>query len=597
MLARAGQPEPARKRSVMPEAPTKVEPAIRARQESASGGAVAGPAAAAGSAGTGSAAAAAAEPSAATPATASPWSPLRLPLFRWLWIATVASNIGTWLQNVGASWMMTSLTTSTTLVAMVQAATSLPSFLLALPAGALADVIDRRRLLLVTQGWMAAAAAALGVLTLAGLISPWSLLAFTFLLGLGNAANNPAWQAIIPELVPRPELPGAIALGSIGFNVARAAGPALGGLIVATAGPGWTFMLNAVSFLGVMAVLYAWRRPEEETVLPGERILGAMRTGVRYVRHSPEVLAPIARGSTFIFCASSLWALLPVVARGLHRGAAGYGLLLTALGVGAVAGAMVLPRLRRYASTDLVVAAATLAFAAATLALALLHDFPLLLAMLLLAGGGWLSLLSSLNVAVQTAVPSWVRARALSVYMLIFFGGLAAGSALWGALAERLGVVPALCLSAAGQALGLLATHRLHLRSGEGLNLAPSRQMPAPIVAYDLEPDRGPVLVTVDYQVRPEEAAEFALAMRDVRRIRLRDGAMEWGLFADAAVPGRYTEVFLVKSWLEHLRQHERATVADRDLVEQARRYHVGGDRPAVRHLISEPLRKRPDHS
>ncbi|HVR11548.1 MAG TPA: MFS transporter, partial [Thermoanaerobaculia bacterium] len=412
----------------MPEAPTKVEPAIRARQESASGGAVAGPAAAAGSAGTGSAAAAAAEPAAATPATASPWSPLRLPLFRWLWIATVASNIGTWLQNVGASWMMTSLTTSTTLVAMVQAATSLPSFLLALPAGALADVIDRRRLLLVTQGWMAAAAAALGVLTLAGLISPWSLLAFTFLLGLGNAANNPAWQAIIPELVPRPELPGAIALGSIGFNVARAAGPALGGLIVATAGPGWTFMLNAVSFLGVMAVLYAWRRPEEETVLPGERILGAMRTGVRYVRHSPEVLAPIARGSTFIFCASSLWALLPVVARGLHRGAAGYGLLLTALGVGAVAGAMVLPRLRRYASTDLVVAAATLAFAAATLALALLHDFPLLLAMLLLAGGGWLSLLSSLNVAVQTAVPSWVRARALSVYMLIFFGGLAAGS-------------------------------------------------------------------------------------------------------------------------------------------------------------------------
>jgi MFS family permease len=569
----------------MPEAPAKID--VQGRQEAPSGGAAtAEPPAASG---------AIAEPPAAATAAgaaASPWSPLRQSLFRWLWIATVASNVGTWLQNVGASWMMTSLTTSTTLVALVQAATSLPSFLLALPAGALADVVDRRRLLLVTQGWMAAAAAALGVLTLAGWISPWALLGFTFLLGLGNAANNPAWQAIIPELVPRQDLPGAIALGSIGFNVARAAGPALGGLIVATAGPGWTFILNAVSFLGVMAVLYAWRRPEEETVLPGERILGAMRTGVRYVRHSPEVLAPIARGSTFILCASSLWALLPVVARGLHRGAAGYGLLLTALGVGAVAGAMVLPRLRRYASTDLVVAAATLTFAAATLALGVLHDFPLLLAMLLLAGGAWLSLLSSLNVAVQTAVPSWVRARALSVYMLIFFGGLAAGSALWGALGERLGVVTALCLSAAGQALGLLATYRLHLRSGDGLNLAPSRQMPAPIVAYDLEPDRGPVLVTVDYQVRPEEAAEFASAMQQVRRIRLRDGAMEWGLFADAALPGRYTEVFLVRSWLEHLRQHERATVADRDLVEQARRYHVGGDRPAVRHLVSEPLRR-----
>jgi MFS family permease len=522
----------------------------------------------------------------------SAWSPLRHRLFRWLWIATVTSNVGTWLQNVGASWMMTSLTTSTTLVALVQAATSLPSFLLALPAGALADVLDRRRLLLVTQGWMTVAAAGLGVLTLAGWMTPWWLLVFTFLLGLGAAANNPAWQAIIPELVPRPELPGAIALGSIGFNIARAAGPALGGLIVATAGPGWTFILNAVSFLGVMAVLYAWRRPEEETVLPGERVLGAMRTGVRYVRHSPEVLAPIARGSAFILCGSSLWALLPVVARGLRRGAAGYGLLLAALGVGAVAGAMVLPRLKRYASVDFVVAAATLVFAAATLALALVHAFPLLLAMMLLAGGAWLSLLSSLNVSVQTAVPSWVRARALSVYMLIFFGGLAAGSALWGALGERLGIAPALCLSAAGQALGLLATHRLHLRSGEGLNLAPSRQMPAPIVAYDLEPDRGPVLVTVEYQVRPDEAVEFARAMADVRRIRLRDGAMEWGLFADAALPGRYTEVFLVKSWLEHLRQHERATVADRDLVESARRYHVGGDRPAVRHLISEPLRK-----
>jgi MFS family permease len=532
-------------------------------------------------------------PSAGAPtAPLSAWSPLRQRLFRWLWIATVASNVGTWLQNVGASWMMTSLTTSTTLVALVQAATSLPSFLLALPAGALADVIDRRRLLLVTQGWMTVAAAALGALTLAGWITPWSLLGFTFLLGLGAAANNPAWQAIIPELVPRPELPGAIALGSIGFNIARAAGPALGGLIVATAGPGWTFMLNAVSFLGVMAVLYRWRRPAEETVLPGERVLGAMRTGVRYVRHSPDVLAPIARGFAFILCGSSLWALLPVVARGLPHGAAGYGLLLAALGVGAVAGAMVLPRLKRYAAVDFVVAAATLVFAAATLALALVPEFPLLLAMMLLAGGAWLSLLSSLNVSVQTAVPSWVRARALSVYMLIFFGGLAAGSALWGALAQRLGLAPALCLSAAGQVLGLLATHRLHLRSGEGLNLAPSRQMPAPIVAYDLEPDRGPVLVTVEYQVRPDEAAEFARAMADVRRIRLRDGAMEWGLFADAALPGRYTEVFLVKSWLEHLRQHERATVADRDLVESARRYHVGGDRPAVRHLISEPLRK-----
>ena len=528
----------------------------------------------------------------AAKAAASPWAPLHNPLFRWLWIATVASNVGTWLQNVGASWMMTSLTTSTVLVALVQAATSLPSFLLALPAGALADVVDRRRLLLVTQAWMTVAAAALGVLTLAGWITPWSLLAFTFLLGLGAAANGPAWQAITPELVPRPELPAAVALSSVGFNIARAAGPALGGLIVAAAGPGWTFILNAVSFLGVMAVLYRWRRPAEETVLPGERMLGAMRTGARYVRHSPEVLAAIARGSTFVACASSLWALLPVVSRGLGHGAAGYGLLLAALGTGAVAGAVVLPHLKRNNSTDLVVAVATLVFAAATASLGLLHGFLPLLLMMLLAGGAWLSLLSSLNVAVQTAVPGWVRARAISVYMLIFFGGLAGGSALWGALGERFGVATALYLSAAGQVIGLLATRHLHLRSGEGLNLAPSRQMPAPVVAYDLEPDRGPVLVTVEYEVSPEQLAEFTLAMRNVRRIRLRDGAMQWGLFADAAAPGRYLEFFLVKSWLEHLRQHDRATVADRDLVEQARRFHAGPGNPTVRHLISESLRR-----
>ncbi|HVT57859.1 MAG TPA: MFS transporter [Thermoanaerobaculia bacterium] len=522
----------------------------------------------------------------------SAWSPLRNRIFRWLWIATVASNIGTWLQNVGASWLMTSLTASTTLVALVQAATSLPAFLLALPAGALADVVDRRRMLLFTQGWMTLAAAGLGVLTLAGRISPWSLLAFTFLLGLGSAANGPAWQAITPELVARPQLPAAIALGSVGFNLARAAGPALGGLIVAAAGAGWTFVLNAVSFLGVMVVLFLWQRPEEETVLPAERVLGAMRTGVRYVRHAPAVQAVIARGSAFILCGSSLWALLPLVARGLGRGAAGYGLLLAALGIGAVAGAIALPYLHRGGSADFVVAVAALVFAGTTVALGTLHSFWLLFLALLFGGGAWLSLLSSLNVALQTVVPHWVRARALSVYMVVFFGGQAAGSALWGVLGERFGVAPALYGAAAGIVAGLLATLRLHLRSGEGLNLAPSRQFPAPTVADDLEPDRGPVLVTIRYQIDPAAAADFRRTMLSVRRIRLRDGAMEWGLFSDATATDRYTEVFFVRSWLEHLRQHERITFADRDLIVEARAFHRGPDGPEVVHLIAEPLLK-----
>ncbi|HEV2854132.1 MAG TPA: MFS transporter [Thermoanaerobaculia bacterium] len=525
--------------------------------------------------------------------TPSTWSPLRHTIFRWLWIASVASNIGTWFQNVGASWMMTLLTPSPTLVALVQAATSLPMFLLSLPAGAVADVLDRRRLLLVTQTWMTLSAFGLWAFTAANATTPWILLTFTFLLGLGAALNGPAWQASIPEMVPREELPAAVTLGSIGFNIARAAGPALAGVAVATSGPAVTFLVNAISFLGVLVVLFFWRRPVEEAVLPAERILGAMTTGLRYVRHAPEVLSPIVRGTTFVLCGASLWALLPLVARNeLKAGAEGYGLLLGALGIGAVGGALVLPHLKRNNSTDGVVAAATFVFAAATISLAYVREFWLLMIAMLLAGGAWLSLLSSLNVAVQTVVPSWVRGRALSVYMLVFFGGLAGGSALWGAVAEHLGLSRALLVSAAGMIVGLAATFRIHLRSGEGLNLAPSRQWPAPIVTHDWEPDRGPVLVTVQYRIDPARAAEFAEAMQGVRRIRLRDGALQWGLFVDSADPSLHTETFLVKSWIEHLRQHERVTVADRDIEKEAQAFHLGPGRPVVNHLIAEPVRR-----
>lgn len=531
-------------------------------------------------------------PSSPTPSPPSAWRPLRHSVFRALWLATLASNLGTWLQNVGASWMMTTLTPSNTMVALVQAATSLPMFFLSLPAGALADVLDRRKILLVTQAWMTVTATALGLMTLAGQASPVMLLVFTFLLGLGAAVNQPAWQAMIPELVPREDLPGAISLGSVGFNIARAAGPALGGLIVAAAGPAANFLLNAASFLGVLGVLYWWRRPSVSvSALPAERIWGAMSAGLRYVRHAPEVIAVIVRGSAFVLCSSALWALLPVVARvDLGQGPAGYGLMLAALGAGAVAGALALPRLNRQGSTDLLVAVATLVFAGATAALGWVRIFWILLAALLLAGGAWVSLLASLNVAIQTIVPSWVRARALSVYMLVFFGSLALGSALWGAVGDRLGTSPALLIAAAGQVVGLLATLRYHLRSGEGLNLAPSRQWPAPMVHadIDLEHDRGPVLVSVEYRIAPENAARFTAAMRDVRRIRLRGGSLQWGLFVDATEPGRYTEMFLVKSWIEHLRQHERVTITDRDVMLSARAFHIGDEPPRVEHLVAE---------
>lgn len=519
------------------------------------------------------------------------WRALRHPVYRALWTASVASNLGTWLQSVGASWLMTSLAASATMVALVQAMTSLPMFLLSLPAGALADVMDRRRLLLITQSWMLACAAALGLLTMAGLVTPWLLLLFTFLLGLGTALNGPAWQSIVPELVPREDLPGAVTLQSIGFNIARAIGPAIGGLLVAAAGPEATFFLNAASFVGVLWVLLRWKRQPMESVLPGERFLGALRTGLRYVRHAPDVRALIVRGGTFVFCAASLWALLPVVARAeLRQGPAGYGLLLASLGAGAVSGAFALPQLKRRSSGKGIVALAMLAFAAGTAALASVRIFWMLCVALFFAGAAWLALLSSLNVALQTVIPSWVRGRALSVYMLGIFGGLSVGSAVWGAVADRLGTASALWISAAGMVLGLAATWRVHLPSGEGLDLAPSRQWPAPRQARDLELDRGPVLVTIEYQIDPARAAEFREAMHDLRRIRLRDGSLQWGLFADSDSPDRWTEVFLVESWVEHLRQHERVTVADEEVRHRAGSFHVGDRPPAVRHLLAEQL-------
>lgn len=353
----------------------------------------------------------------------SPWSPFSYPVFRSLWIATVASNIGTWMQSVGAAWLMTSLSKSAVMVALVQAASMLPMFILSLPAGALADLVDRRRLLLVTQTWMLAAAAILWALTFLGATTPWVLLGLTFLLGLGAALNGPAWQAIVPELVPRGQLLKAISLNSAGFNLSRAVGPAVAGVIVAATGAGMTFLLNAVSFLGVIIVLYRWRRPPVGSALPAERLLAAMRTGLRYIRHVPVLRAVFLRLGIFMFCSSALWALLPLISRyELGGGPTTYGILLGCLGAGAVAGAALLPPLGRRLSGEWLVRGATLVFAAVLLTLALVPVMAVVAAALVVGGIAWLVLVSSFNATVQTAVPSWVRARAMAVYMLVFAG-------------------------------------------------------------------------------------------------------------------------------------------------------------------------------
>jgi MFS family permease len=534
------------------------------------------------------------EPDGAAPAgnqpaaSRSPWSPFAYAVFRSLWLATLVSNIGTFMQSVGAAWLMTSLSTSAVMVALVQAVGILPMFLLSLPAGALADIIDRRRLLLATQAWMMVAAALLAALTLVGRISPWSLLGFTFLLGLGAAMNAPAWQAIVPELVPRPELTKAISLNSAGFNLSRAVGPALGGGIVAAAGAGFTFALNAVSFLGVMIVLYQWPRPAVDAALPAERMMAAIKTGLRYVRHSPGLKAVLWRSGVFIVFTSSLWALLPLVVRYEMGGSsADYGILLGCFGAGAVAGAAFMPRMQRLLPVEVLLQVMSAIAAAMIAVTALVPHLAALVAAMVFSGASWLVMLSLFNVAIQIAVPGWVRARVLAVYMLVFAGGLSAGSAAWGAVATHQGLKAALLYSAGGLlVLGLLVAVRYRVTLDEDSDLRPSLHWPEPHLLLEPRPEHGPVLVTLEYLIDTQRAREFTRAMRALSVVRRRDGAIRWGLFQDTTDPARFLETFIVETWIEHRRQHERMTVADRAVEEEAFSFHTGGGRPQVQHLI-----------
>jgi MFS family permease len=398
------------------------------------------------------------------------WAPLREPLFRSLWVAAVVSYTGTWMQNVGAGWLMTQLTTSPLMVGLVQAAAAVPVFLVVLPAGALADMVDRRRLLLFTQGWMVFAAAALGILTLSGAVNPWVLLLFTFAMGVGAVMNDPAWQAITPEVVSPQRHASAVALNSAGFNVARAAGPALGGIVVAAAGSGWSFLLNAASFFGVILFLYTWKRTPS-VPQPVRGIRTTIAEGFRYVQGAPQVRSVLIRTGAFSIGASSLLALLPVICQ--PHGAQGYGFLLTCFGLGALAGAAVLPRLRLQYSVDGLVAGATVLFAMMTFAAGQVHIFEWLCLVLFTAGAAWIGILACFNVVAQTMCPSWMRARALSMYLLVLQGGMAIGSALWGAVAARHGVPEALAWSALAMVVGLSTIRRHRLTAAE-LEMAPA---------------------------------------------------------------------------------------------------------------------------
>jgi MFS family permease len=519
----------------------------------------------------------------------SAWSPLRREVFRALWMAAIVSNVGTWMQNVGGVWLMTSLTQSPVMVALMQTATSLPVFLVVLPAGALADIVDRRRILLFTQTWMCLAAAGLSALTLEGATTPWALLGFTFALGLGSAMNMPVWQAVIPELVPRTELLGAVALNSVAFNIARAIGPALGGIIVAIAGPAAVFLLNAVSFVGVIAVVYRWDRSAREKSLPAEHVIPAIRAGTRYALHAPELRAVLVRCLAFILCSSALWALMPVVARhDLGLGSRGFGALFGCVGVGALLGAAILPKMRRSASPDGLVQGGTVGLALVILGLAFVRNVGVLYAVMVVGGVTWMATMANLTVAAQTSAPSWVRARALGFYTLAFQGGMAVASVVWGAVAEYSGSSFALTCAAIGLAVGLAARAKWPLQSGADLDLRPSLHWPEPIVTTEPDPEQGPVLVTVEYHVDAASANEFVNALHALGRIRQRDGARRWGLFRDLAEPSRYIETFIIESWAEHLRQHTRVTVADRAVEDRVRALCMEDNPTVVSHFIYE---------
>jgi MFS family permease len=398
------------------------------------------------------------------------WAPLREPLFRSLWIAAVITYIGKWMQMLGAAWLMTQLTTSPLMVSLVQAAMMLPVFLVILPAGALADMVDRRRYLLFTQAWMVAAAGILGVLTLLGYVTPWILLGFTFLLGLGAVINDPAWQAITPEVASPQNLAAAVALNSAAFNVARAVGPALGGAIIAATNSGIAFLMNAAGFFGVILFLYRWKRPRHEHA-DAERLVESLRAGFAYVRRNHLAHCVLIRTAAFSVAASSLLALLPVIAR--PYGASGYGLLLGSFGIGALVAAILLPRLRTSLSVDGVVAAAIVLFALTTSAAGYLQSFGMLAVVLFVAGMAWIGIVACLNVAAQTMTPSNMRARALSMYLLVLQGGMAIGSAAWGALATKFGIPTTMLCSSLALILGLATVRQYRLTSHE-LELAPS---------------------------------------------------------------------------------------------------------------------------
>lgn len=517
----------------------------------------------------------------------SAWRPLSRPLFRVVWLASVASHIGSYMTDVGQGWLMSSLTPSPLIVSLLLTAESLPFFVLGLPAGALADIVDRRRLLLVTQFAMVVVVGALAVVTLTGSVTPGILLALAFALGTASALNDPAWHSVVPELLPNDELAAGVTLNAVGVNVARTLGPALGGFVVALTGPSVVFVLDALSFLGVIAALFAWKRERVPSVLPTERMLGAMRAGVRFARNSDELRRVLLGTFLFMVCGAGVMALMPVLGRETGHGAVGFGLLLGSLGVGAVTGATLLPRVRSRIGPQWLIVAGFVTFGAVALAAATLRDLFLLCPILFVGGIAWISVLSTFNVAAQQASPPWVRARALAVFLIVFQAAVAGGSLLWGLVASRAGLSTAYFGIAGGLLVGAVIAFRLRPAADKIDDQTPAHHWPEPVVAGEPSLDAGPIMVQVEYVVDAPQADAFRIAMKEVGRSRRGSGALQWWVFQDTADPSRFVETWIEATWAEHLRYHDRVSVTHKELEQRAYEFLRSGSKPSTRHFIA----------
>ncbi|RYX81357.1 MFS transporter [bacterium] len=525
------------------------------------------------------------------------WAPLRSRTFRALWIASLISNFGTWMHGVGAAWLMTELSSDTRLNALVSACESLPMFLLALPAGALADIFDRRKMLAIMQTCAFLTTGLLAALTFGNQTGAGVLLMFTALLAVCSALASPAWQSITPEIVKRSHYSAAVGLGGISWNLARVLGPTLGGVIIGKlapiignlSAPAAVFALNAVSFLAVVAVVLSWKRSPRLATLPPEHVLGAMRAGLSYVRYTPTMRAVLVRVLGFILFSSAFWALLSIHARkDLGLSATEYGTMLGFFGAGAITVGASIERLRARFSPDALVTISSLGTALGLVLLATVHDLWLTRLVMLVNGFAWPLAMLSFQVAVVKSVPDWVRSRAASLFLLTFSGGSALGSIIWGMVARQTSIPTAMYCGAAGLVTSVLVLRKFRVEETTRATQEPSNHWPEPIFEIAVEPSRGPVLVTTEFFIAPENARAFVEAMKPIRMLRLREGALRWNLYQDAATPRRWVETMLLDSWNDHLRQHARVSVEGAELEAHAWKYHEGHESPFVSHLIAE---------